>query len=70
MTPEPGVPVPVWSSAEGRLMHAADWNRPADGRAWRDMVGQARGLIPRSTPEWTDHSPNDLGMTLIRHFLG
>ncbi|NTU80292.1 MAG: putative baseplate assembly protein [Chloroflexales bacterium] len=39
-----------------------------DDRTWREIVEQARALIPRYTPEWTDHNPSDLGMTLIELF--
>lgn len=39
-----------------------------DDRTWRDIVEQARALIPRYTPEWTDHNPSDLGITLIELF--
>lgn len=39
-----------------------------DDRTWREIVDQARALIPRYAPEWTDHNPSDLGMTLIELF--
>jgi hypothetical protein len=39
-----------------------------DDRTWREIVEQARALIPRYAPEWTDHNPSDLGMTLIELF--
>ncbi len=39
-----------------------------DDRTWQDIVDQARGLIPTYAPEWTDHNPSDLGMTLIELF--
>ena len=39
-----------------------------DDRTWRDIVEQAKALIPRYTPEWTDHNPSDLGITLIELF--
>jgi hypothetical protein len=32
---------------------------PLDDRTWQDIVDQARSLIPRFTPEWTDHNPSD-----------
>lgn len=39
-----------------------------DDRTWRDIVDQARVLIPTYAPEWTDHNPSDLGMTLVELF--
>lgn len=39
-----------------------------DDRTWRDLVEQARALIPHYAPEWTDHNPSDLGITLIELF--
>ena len=39
-----------------------------DDRSWRDIVDQAKALIPRYAPEWTDHNPSDLGITLIELF--
>ncbi|MBD1903820.1 putative baseplate assembly protein [Trichocoleus sp. DQ-A3] len=39
-----------------------------DDRTWRDIVEQAKALIPRYTPEWTDHNPSDLGIALIELF--
>lgn len=39
-----------------------------DDRLWQDLVDQARDLIPIYAPEWTDHNPSDLGMTLIELF--
>lgn len=39
-----------------------------DDRTWQDIVDQARALIPTYAPEWTDHNPSDLGMTLIELF--
>jgi predicted phage baseplate assembly protein len=39
-----------------------------DDRTWREIVDQARALIPRYAPEWTDHNPSDLGITLIELF--
>ena len=39
-----------------------------DDRTWQDIVDQARGLISTYAPEWTDHNPSDLGMTLIELF--
>ena len=39
-----------------------------DDRTWREIVDQAKALIPRYAPEWTDHNPSDLGITLIELF--
>lgn len=39
-----------------------------DDRKWQDLVNQARDLIPIYAPEWTDHNPSDLGMTLVELF--
>ena len=39
-----------------------------DDRAWQDIVDEARALIPRYNPEWTDHNPSDLGITLVELF--
>lgn len=39
-----------------------------DDRTWQEIVDQARELIPTYAPEWTDHNPSDLGMTLIELF--
>ena len=39
-----------------------------DDRTWQELVDQAKALIPRYTPEWTDHGPADLGITLIELF--
>jgi len=39
-----------------------------DDRAWKDLVADARALIPTYAPQWTDHNPSDLGMTLIELF--
>lgn len=39
-----------------------------DDRTWREIVDQAKALIPRYAPEWTDHNPSDLGVTLIELF--
>ncbi len=36
-----------------------------DDRNWRQIVDEAVRLIPRYTPEWTNHNPSDPGMTLI-----
>ena len=39
-----------------------------DDRKWQDIVDEARALIPEYAPEWTDHNPSDLGITLIELF--
>jgi Baseplate J-like protein len=39
-----------------------------DDRTWRDIVEQAKALIPVYAPEWTDHNPSDLGIALIELF--
>lgn len=36
-----------------------------DDRRWRDLVDEARALIPRYAPSWTDHNLHDPGITLI-----
>src|SRR5882757_9248132 len=36
-----------------------------DTRRWADLVDEARALIPRFAPEWTDHNVHDPGITLI-----
>lgn len=35
-----------------------------DDRRWRDLVDEARSLIPYRAPEWTDHNVSDPGITL------
>jgi|SRR5208283_2956338 len=39
-----------------------------DDRTWQDLVDQAKALIPRYAPQWTDPGPSDPGMTLIELF--
>src|SRR2546421_11928753 len=39
-----------------------------DDRTWQDFVDEARALIPKYAPQWTDHNPSDLGITLIELF--
>ena len=39
-----------------------------DDRKWQDIVDEAKALIPKYAPEWTDHNPSDLGITLIELF--
>jgi hypothetical protein len=36
-----------------------------DTRTWVDLVDEARALIPRFAPGWTDHNIHDSGITLI-----
>lgn len=39
-----------------------------DDRTWQELVDQAKALIPKYAPEWTDHSPSDPGIALIELF--
>jgi len=39
-----------------------------DDRTWQDLVDEMRALIPRYAPNWTDHGPGDIGITLIELF--
>lgn len=39
-----------------------------DDRRFQDIVNEAKELIPRYTPEWTDHNVSDPGVTLIELF--
>jgi Baseplate J-like protein len=39
-----------------------------DNRRWVDLVEEARSLIPRVAPRWTDHNAHDPGMTFIELF--
>ena len=39
-----------------------------DNRRWADLVEEARSLIPRFAPRWTDHNAHDPGMTFIELF--
>ncbi|HEX8852874.1 MAG TPA: hypothetical protein VF754_05270, partial [Pyrinomonadaceae bacterium] len=39
-----------------------------DDRRFKDIVEEARSLIPRYAPEWTDHNDSDPGITLIQLF--
>ena len=43
-------------------------DRPLDLREFQDIVDEARRLIPRYCPEWTDHNVSDPGITLIELF--
>ena len=37
-----------------------------DDRRWADLFNEARGLIPRYAPDWTDHNESDPGITLLQ----
>jgi hypothetical protein len=39
-----------------------------DDRTWRELADEARALIPHYAPQWTDHNPADIGMTLVELF--
>lgn len=39
-----------------------------DDRRFQDLVDEARRLIPRSSPRWTDHNLSDPGITLLELF--
>lgn len=39
-----------------------------DDRRFQDIVDEAKRLIPRYTPQWTDHNVSDPGVTLIELF--
>ncbi len=39
-----------------------------DDRTFDDIVAEAKRLIPRYCPEWTNHNPSDPGMTLVELF--
>ena len=39
-----------------------------DDRRYRDLVEEARSLIPSYAPEWTNHNPSDPGITLVEMF--
>jgi len=36
-----------------------------DTRTYNDLVEQGRALIPKLSPEWTDHNPSDPGIVLL-----
>jgi predicted phage baseplate assembly protein len=36
-----------------------------DDRTFHDIVEEAISMIPRYSPEWTNHNPSDPGITLI-----
>lgn len=39
-----------------------------DDRSFQDLVDECKRMIPRYTPEWTDHNVSDPGVTLIELF--
>jgi predicted phage baseplate assembly protein len=39
-----------------------------DDRKFQDIVNEAKALIPRYTPDWTDHNLSDPGVTMIELF--
>src|SRR5215211_3779052 len=39
-----------------------------DDRTFQDLVDEAKRLIPRFCPEWTDHNVSDPGVALIELF--
>ena len=39
-----------------------------DDRTFQDLVDEARTLIPRYCPEWTDHNLSDPGITILELF--
>ncbi|MET0459883.1 MAG: baseplate J/gp47 family protein [Ilumatobacteraceae bacterium] len=39
-----------------------------DTRTFADLVDEARALIPRYAPQWTDHNASDPGITLLELF--
>jgi predicted phage baseplate assembly protein len=39
-----------------------------DDRKFQDILDEARRLIPRYCPEWTDHNLSDPGITLLELF--
>ena len=40
-----------------------------DDRRFQDIVDEAKGMIPRYCPEWTDHNVSDPGITLAQFAL-
>ena len=36
-----------------------------DDRTYADIVAEALRLIPRYSPEWTNHNPSDPGITIL-----
>jgi predicted phage baseplate assembly protein len=62
LSPQPGatdVSEHVVSQTTGHVL---------DLRDFQDIVDEARRLIPRYCPEWTDHNVSDPGITLIELF--
>jgi predicted phage baseplate assembly protein len=41
-----------------------------DDRRFQDLVDEAKRLVQRKCPEWTDHNVSDPGVTLIEAFAG
>jgi len=39
-----------------------------DNQSWAELVQQARALIPRVAPLWTNHNPADPGITFVELF--
>ena len=39
-----------------------------DDRRFQDLVDEAKRLVQRRCPEWTDHNVSDPGVTLIELF--
>jgi hypothetical protein len=39
-----------------------------DDRRFEDIVSEAKTLIPRYAPAWTDHNESDPGITMIQLF--
>jgi hypothetical protein len=39
-----------------------------DTRTYADLVEEARSLIPRYAPQWTDYNASDPGITLLELF--
>ncbi len=39
-----------------------------DDRTFDQLAAEARSLLPRYSPEWTDHNPSDPGITLLELF--
>jgi len=39
-----------------------------DDRTWANLVDEARSLIPRVSPPWTDHNVHDPGITFVELF--
>jgi hypothetical protein len=39
-----------------------------DDRRFADLVDEARAMVPRYAPDWTNHNPSDPGITLLELF--